>query len=31
MALPSEKQPGACIGCQSCESICPQQIKFLRL
>lgn len=27
-ALPSEKQPGACIGCQSCESVCPQQIKI---
>ena len=27
-AVPEEKQPGACIGCQSCEAVCPQQIKI---
>lgn len=27
-ALPKEKQPSACIGCQSCEAVCPQQIKI---
>ena len=28
MAYPKEKQPGACIGCRSCEAVCPQQIKI---
>lgn len=27
-ALPDEKKPSACIGCQSCEAVCPQQIKI---
>ncbi len=27
-ALPEDKQPGACIGCRSCEAVCPQQIKI---
>lgn len=27
-AVPQEKQPGACIGCRSCEGVCPQQIKI---
>lgn len=27
-ALPPEKQPGACIGCRSCEAVCPQQIQI---
>ena len=27
MAVPEEKQPGACVGCRSCEKVCPQQIK----
>lgn len=27
-ALPAERQPGACIGCRSCEAVCPQQIKI---
>ncbi len=26
-ALPEDKQPSACIGCRSCEQVCPQQIK----
>lgn len=26
-AMPVEKQPSACIGCRSCEAVCPQQIK----
>ena len=25
---PEEKKPGACIGCRSCEAVCPQQIKI---
>ena len=25
-ALPEEKQPQSCIGCRSCEAVCPQQI-----
>ena len=28
MAVPQEKQPGACVGCRSCEAVCPQQIKI---
>ena len=27
-ALPEEKRPAACIGCRSCEAVCPQQIKI---
>ena len=26
-SLPEDKQPAACIGCRSCEAVCPQQIK----
>lgn len=26
-AVPEEKQPSACIGCRSCEAVCPQRIK----
>ena len=26
--LPDEKKPSACIGCHSCEAVCPQQIKI---
>lgn len=28
MAVPQEKRPGACVGCRSCEKVCPQQIKI---
>lgn len=27
-AYPEEKKPSACIGCRSCETVCPQQIKI---
>ena len=26
--VPEEKQPSACVGCRSCEAVCPQQIKI---
>lgn len=26
--LPKEKRPAACLGCKSCEAVCPQQIKI---
>ena len=28
MALPKEKHPTSCIGCKSCEAVCPQQLKI---
>lgn len=28
MSIEPEKQPSACIGCRSCENVCPQQIKI---
>ncbi len=28
MAVPEEKHPTACVGCRSCEKVCPQQIKI---
>lgn len=28
MAVPKEKHPNACVGCKSCEAVCPQQIKI---
>ena len=28
MATPKEKHPSACVGCRSCEAVCPQQIKI---
>ncbi len=27
-AVPEEKRPTACIGCRSCEAVCPQQIRI---
>lgn len=27
-ALPDDKKPSACIGCKSCEAVCPQQLKI---
>lgn len=27
-SMPKEKQPSNCIGCRSCEQVCPQQIKI---
>lgn len=26
--IPQDKQPSACVGCRSCEAVCPQQIKI---
>lgn len=26
--IEEEKQPSSCIGCQSCEAVCPQQLKI---
>ena len=26
-SYPKDKLPSACIGCRSCEEVCPQQIK----
>lgn len=28
MAVPKEKLPSACIGCKSCEAVCPQRLKI---
>ena len=27
-AIPKDKWPSACVGCRSCEAVCPQQIKI---
>ena len=27
-SLPEDKRPSACIGCKSCEAVCPQQIEI---
>jgi uridylate kinase len=26
--IPKEKRPFACVGCKSCEQVCPQQIQI---
>lgn len=28
MAVPGDRHPDACMGCRSCEAVCPQQIKI---
>ncbi len=28
MAVADDKKPSACVGCRSCEAVCPQQIKI---
>ena len=28
MTYPEEKRPSACVGCRSCEAVCPQQIRI---
>lgn len=27
-SMPAEKRPANCVGCESCEQVCPQQIKI---
>ena len=27
-AIPAEKRPSACLGCRSCEAVCPQQLRI---
>ena len=27
-SMPREKRPASCVGCRSCEQVCPQQIKI---
>ncbi|MBR4000472.1 MAG: 4Fe-4S binding protein, partial [Clostridia bacterium] len=30
-AMPENKRPSACIGCQSCEAVCPQNIGISKM
>ncbi len=27
-SMPQDKRPASCVGCRSCEQVCPQQIKI---
>ena len=27
-SIPEDRRPAACIGCRSCEKVCPQQIRI---
>ena len=27
-SMPADKRPANCVGCRSCEQVCPQQIKI---
>lgn len=29
--MPAEKLPSACLGCQACEAVCPQEIKISQM
>lgn len=30
-SLPEDKKPSACLGCRSCEAVCPQQIEISKV
>lgn len=30
-SMPAEQRPASCIGCRSCEAVCPQQIKISQM
>ena len=31
LGMDEDKRPGSCIGCESCEKVCPQQIKISKM